>query len=154
MAVYTRFVKNLDGKSNSVELSFPVANGVTVTVGDLVYFSSGSITSAASSTAHLIGMAQGTVTGNVGLTNKVSVLIDDSAVYLMKNDNIGTTFASTHVGQYFSLIGATGAQLIDTSTVSTTVLQMLCIEYNPQVQPVTTDTTYGLFVIALHAARG
>jgi hypothetical protein len=154
MAAYSRFVKNLDGKSNSVELSFIVANGVTVTQGDMVYFSSGTVTSAASSTAHLIGMANGTATGNAGGTIKVSVLVDDSAVYLMKNDNLVTTFASTHVGQYFSLIGATGAQLIDTSTVSTTVLQMLCIEYNPQIDPVRTDLTYGLFVIALHAARG
>lgn len=154
MSVYTRFVKNLDGRSNSVELSFPVANGVTVTAGDFVYFSSGRITSATiTGDVRLIGQVQETKTGNSAGTAKALVLVDPNAVYLMQNDNLVTTFAASHVGQYFDLIGATGAQLVDTSTVSATTGVVLCLEYNPQIAPVQTDLTYGLFMVVEHAAR-
>ena len=151
MAIYTRFVKNLDGKSNSVELSFPVASGVTVTAGDFVYFASGRITSATVAGARLIGQVQQTATGNAGGTVYALVLVDDSAVYLVKNDNDSGTFAVTHVGQYFDLIGATGAELVDTSSASATTGQLLCLEFNPQIPGVASDTTYGLFKIAEHA---
>ncbi len=152
MALQPRFVKNLDGRSNAVELSFPVASGVTVTAGDLVYFASGRVTSATITGARLIGQAQSTATGNAGGSVTVLVLVDDSAVFLISNDNIGTTFAASHVGQYFDLIGATGAQLVDTSTVSATTGQLLCLEYNPKIEPVKSDLTYGLFKIAEHAS--
>jgi hypothetical protein len=44
------------------------------------------------------------------------------------------------------LIGGTGAQLVDTSTAGTTG-QLVCLEYNPQIDPVKEDTSYGLFMI-------
>lgn len=151
MAAYTRYLGTVDGKTNAATLLLPVTSGVTVTAGDMVYWSSGRVTSATVAQARLIGQAQSTVTGNAGGTNKVLVIIEPQAKYLMANDNIGTTFAATHVGTYFDLIGATGAQLVDTSTTSATLGQVICLEYNPQIDPVKTDTTYGIFKIVMSA---
>lgn len=151
MASQPRFLGNIDGKSNAVTMELPVASAVTVTAGDFVYFSSGRITSASVAGARILGQVQSTATGNAGGTVKALVIVDPEAKYLCANDNIGTTFAATHVGTYFDLIGATGAQLIDTSTTSATVGTMLCLEYNPAIDPVRTDLTYGIFKIAEHA---
>lgn len=151
MAKYTTIIGNADGNSNYATLELPVANGVTVTQGDMVYFSSGRITSATVAGARLVGQVQSTATGNSAGTVKALVVVDPETRYLMQNDNVGTTFAASHVGQYFALIGATGAQLVDTSTVTTTTGAMMCLEYNPQLDPVKTDTTYGVFKIVNHA---
>lgn len=143
-----KILGNLDGGTNFAQYSFPVASGVTVTAGDFVYFSSGRITSATiTGDARPVGLVTETATGNAAGTVKASVVIDDDVRYLLQNDNIGTTFAATHVGQYFDLIGATGAQLVDTSTVSATTGILLCLEYNPQIDPVKSDLTYGVFVL-------
>lgn len=142
---------NLDGSpTNYATRAFPVASGVTVTAGDFVYFSSGRITSATVAGARLIGVSVETATGNAGGTVTALVNVEPKALYLVKNDNIGTTFAATHVGTNFDLIGATGAQLVDTSTTGTTG-SLICVEYNPQVDPVKSDTTYGIFMIAENA---
>lgn len=143
---------NVEGGTNFASYAFPVANGVTVTAGDFVYFSSGRITSATVAGARPIGMVQETATGNSSGSVSALTIIDDDVKYLLQNDNIGTTFAATHVGQYFDLIGATGAELVDTSTVSTTLGTVLCLEYNPQIDPVKTDTTYGVFCL-VNSAR-
>jgi hypothetical protein len=148
-----RILGTFDGKTNYATLSLPVASGVTVTKDDLVYFSSGRITSASVAGARCIGVVQETATGNAGGTVKALVAIEPNLKLLAKNDNIGTTFAATHVGQYFDVIGATGAQLVDTSTVSATTNQLLCLEYNPQIDPYRSDTTVGVFVIAEHASH-
>jgi hypothetical protein len=138
---------SIDGDSNYATYSFPVASGVTVTAGDFVYFASGRITSATVAGARIVGMVLETATGNAGGTVSALVCIDDEMRYLLKNDNIGTTFAATLVGSNFDLIGATGAQLVDTSTTSTTG-SLVCLEYNPQIDPVKSDTTYGVFLVA------
>jgi hypothetical protein len=135
-----------DGTTNFANYSFPVASGVTVTAGDFVYFTSGRITSATIAGALAIGMVLETATGDAAGTVKASVCIDPLMRYLLQNDNLVTTFAATHVGTKFDLIGATGAQLVDTSTTSTTG-QLLCLEYNPQIDPVKSDTTYGVFLL-------
>lgn len=137
----------LDGKTNFATRDFPVGSGVTVTAGDFVYFSSGRITSATVAGARLIGMVLETKTGNAGGTVLAKVCVDPWVLYLLKNDNLVTTFDATLVGSNFDLIGATGAQLVDTSTTSTTG-SLVCIEYNPQIDPVKADTTYGLFMIS------
>lgn len=142
-----KILGNMTGGTNFAQYQFIVASGVTVTVGDFVYFSSGRITSATIAGARPVGMVTETATGNAGGTVKANVTIDENLRYLLQNDNIGTTFAATHVGQYFDLIGATGAQLVDTSTVSTTTGTVLCLEYNPQIDPVKTDLTYGVFLL-------
>jgi len=136
----------LDGRSNFSQHTFVVTNGVTITAGDFVYFDgSGRVTNSSVATQLLVGMALQTVTGTTG-TVAVQVCIDPNMTYLLKNDNSGTTFAATQVGTKFDLIGATGAQLVDTSTTGTSG-QLVCLEYNPQIDPVKGDTTYGLFMV-------
>lgn len=148
--VARRMLGRLDGNTNFSNLSFPVASGVTITAGDFVYFASGRITSATVAGARCIGMAQETATGDAAGTVKALVCVDLTMRYLLQNDNIGTTFAASHVGTNFDLIGNTGAQLVDTSTTGTTG-QLVCIEYNPQIDPVKSDTTYGVFMLAENA---
>jgi len=141
---------NWDNTSNSASMTLPVASGVTVTKGDFVYFASGRITSATVAGARLLGVVDETATGNAGGTVKALVLVDQNGRYLVDNDNIGTTFDASHVGTYFDLVGATGAQLVDTSTTGATG-SLVCLEYNPQIDPVKSDTSYGVFAIAEHA---
>ena len=147
-----RPIGRFDCNTNFATASFPVASGVTVTEGDFVYFSSGRITSASVAGARLIGQVTATATGNAGGTVKALVIVDPAMRYLVDNDNVGTTFAASHVGTYFDLTGATGAQLVDTSTTTTTG-SLLCLEYNPSIDPVSTDTSWGIFMIAEHATK-
>ncbi len=146
-----RCLGTVNGKTDYSTASFKVASGVTVTEGDFVYFASGRITSASIAGQKLIGVVQETATGNAGGTVEALVIVDPDAVYLVDNDNDSTTFAASHVGTYFDLIGATGAQLVDTSSTDAQSGQLLCLEYNPQVDPVKTDTSQGKFKIAEHA---
>jgi hypothetical protein len=151
MAVNAVPLGRIDGNSNWSTLELPVASGVTVTKNDFVYFASGRITSASVATQPLIGQVQETATGDAGGTVKALVIVDPTMRYIVDNDNDSTTFAAAHVGTKFDLIGATGAQKIDTSSTSATTGQMLCLEYNPQIDPVKSDTSVGVFVIAEHA---
>lgn len=141
-----RMLGCFDGRTNFATYSFVIASGVTINAGDFVYFASGQITNASVPGALLVGMALETATGNAGGTVKALVCVDQDMRYLLQNDNIGTTFGLTHVGQKFDLIGAAGAQLVDTSTVGATG-QLVCLEYNPQIDPVKSDLTYGVFSV-------
>ena len=146
MAVKNRPLGRIDGHTNFASQEFIVANGVTVNEGDFVYFDGdGEITNASVAGARLVGQALQTVTGNDAL--KCNVCIDPMMRYLIDNDNVGTTFGAEHVGDYFDLIGATGAQLVDTSSSSNTTGQLVCLEYNPKVDPVAGDTSWGVFKI-------
>jgi hypothetical protein len=137
---------DMQGGTNYATYKFIVGSGVTVTAGDFVYFASGVVTNASIATQLIAGYALETATGNATGTVTVLCIIDPDVRYLLKNDNIGTTFASTHVGTKFDLIGATGAQLVDTSTTGTSG-QLVCLEYNPVIDPVSADTTYGVFKV-------
>ncbi len=144
-----RMLGRIDGHTNYATGEYIVTSGVTITAGDFVYFDgSGEITNATVAGARLVGMAIQTVTGNAASTNKCLVCIDPMMRYLVDNDNAGATFAATDVGKYFDLIGATGAQLVDTNTGSATTGQLVCLEYNPKVDPVSTDTSQGVYKIA------
>ena len=145
-----RYLGTVDGKTNALTQRLPVANGVTVTDGDFVYWSSGRITSATISGALLVGVCVETATGNSGGTVYSLVIVEPFAKYLVDNDNLVTTFAVTHVGSYFDLIGATGAQLVDTSSTSASTGQLYCMGYSPNIDPVRGDTSWGIFVIAEH----
>ena len=145
-----RKLGNIDGRSNDVTMLLKVADGVTVTDGDFVYFASGRITSASIAGQPLIGVVQETAVGNTAGTVEALVNVDQTSKWLVDNDNVGTTFAASHVGTKFDLIGATGAQLSDTSSTSATTGQLFCVEYNPQVDPVKTDVSQGAFVISEH----
>lgn len=142
-----KILGNVDGGSNFAQYSFPVASAVTVTAGDLVYFSNGRITSATiTGDSRPIGMVTETATGNSAGTVVASVVIDDAVRYLLQSDGSGT-FDATSVGKYFDLTGATGAQKVLGSSSSATTGVLLCLEYNPQIDPVKSDTTYGVFVL-------
>jgi hypothetical protein len=143
--------------ATAVTKEYPVASGVTVTDGDFVYLSSGRVTSASIPGVALLGQVVGkassdpsdhsttlSATGNAGGTVKVLVIVEPNAKYVMENDNVGTTFAVTHIGQCFDLTGATGAQLVDTSTAGTTgQLQCISFGYNG-------DSTKGIYIINEH----
>ena len=146
MAVKNRPLGRIDGHTNFATYEFIVANGVTVNAGDFVYFDGdGEITNASIGASRLVGMALQTVSGNDAL--KCLVCIDPMMRYLVDNDNDSSTFTAANVGDYFDLIGAAGAQLVDTSSTSNTTGQLVCLEYNPQVDPVKADTSFGVFKI-------
>ena len=148
MAVQVQLLGRTDGNTNFSVYSFPITSGVTVTKGDFVYADgSGRITNSSIGGALLVGNAMQTATGNAGGTVKAQVCVDPEMRYLLDNDNDSATFAATDVLKYFDLIGATGAQLVDTSTGSGTTGQLLCLEFNPQISPVETDTSVGIFKI-------
>ena len=149
MAVTARLIGNVDGKSNSVTLQLPVANGVTVTAGDFVYFASGKISSATiTGDVRLIGQVQGTATGNATGTVKALVVVDPMAKYLIQADQALT---ASNLGQYMDLTGASGAQKVLASTASATTGVMVCIDTAPGISPVASDTTYGVYKIVEHA---
>lgn len=80
------------------------------------------------------------------------VLRGDRMQFIMDNDNTGTTFAASHIGGRFDGGGATGAQVIDTSTIAQTGTgdtgQFLAIDYNPQGFGYDSDTSLGIFAVA------
>lgn len=93
--------------------------------------------------------------GNAGGTVKAVVNTDPTLEFLMDNDNDTTTFGATHRGKYFSGVGGTGAQQVDTSTQTATRadLPYKCLEYNPQGYEdgaFDTDTSIGLFGFWAH----
>jgi hypothetical protein len=148
-----RYVGSLNANQEQVFKTLPVANGVTVTAGDFVYLTSGRVSSASPAGIRLLGVAQSTVTGNSGGTNTVLVDVTPSALYAVDNDNVGTTYAASHVGTYFDIVGATGAQLADTSTTSGSSGQLMAWEYSPS-SPYTygdTDHSVGIFSISENA---
>lgn len=72
---------------------------------------------------------------------------------LMDNDNVGTTFALTHVGARFDMTGATGAMVVDTSTAAQVggggeTGQLFCLGYNPKGFGMDSDTSIGLYQVA------
>lgn len=158
MAVLTEYLGRDEGHTNNVTREYAVANGATVYDGEHVYLSGDRVTSASIAGKRLLGTVvggdtqnldrsySGSATGNAGGTVKVLVNIERDARYLMKSDNVGTTLAASHVGQYFDLVGNPGSQLIDSSTVSATSGQMVLIQFNPGIRG--TDSTYGIFRMA------
>lgn len=139
------------GGANFANYSFIVANGVTVTAGDFVYLTSGKLSSATiTGDSRPIGMVVETATGNAAGTVKALVCIDDDVRYLLQSDGSGT-FDATSVGKYFDLTGATGAQKVLGSSSSATTGLVICLEYNPVIDPVSADTTYGVFALVENA---
>lgn len=152
------YVGNATGHANAVTKEYPVANGVTVNDGDFVYLTSGRVTSASIAGVTLLGQVVGknsddpsafqtttlSATGNSAGTVKVLVIVEPNAKYVMENDNVGTTFAASHVGQCFDVTGSTGAQLVDTSTAGTTG-QLECIGFGYGG-----DNTKGIYIINEH----
>lgn len=149
MAVQAQLLGRADGNTNFATQPIAVANGVTITKGDFVYFASGFLTNSSVLGKKLIGMALETQTGNSAGTVKCLVCVDPTMRYLIDGDEIAQALGTSLRGTYFDVDGTTGAQLIDTSSTSTTG-QFLLLENNPQVDPVRLDTSVGLYVIAEH----
>lgn len=152
-----RWIGDATSNATGVTKEYPVANGVTVTAGDFVYLASGRVTNASIAGTTLLGMVSGkqsnrmddhsetlTATGDSAGTVKVLVIVEPNAKYVVEVDNVGTTFAASHVGQCFDLTGTTGEQLVDTSTVGTDG-QLECIEFGYKG-----NETLGVFIINEH----
>lgn len=157
MANSAQYIGSAVSGATAVTKEYPVANGVTVYDGDYVYLTSGRVTSATIAGVTLLGMVVGqdsaavsthtesySATGNSAGTVKVLVIVEPNAKYVATNDNVGTTFAASHVGTCFDLIGNAGSQLVDTSTTGTTG-QLECIGYSYNG-----DNTKGVFIINEH----
>jgi len=146
-----QYVGSLNANQEQVFKTLPVANSVTVTAGDFVYLTSGRVTSASIDGKRLVGVAQSTVTGNSGGTNTVLVDVTPNALYAVDNDNVGTTYAASLVGTHFDVTGATGAQLVDTSTTANAATggQLLAVEYAPKSPYTTGDTDFSVGVFAI-----
>jgi len=149
-----KYVGTIDNKNvPALTRKFPITASEVITKGDALTLTSGKLDSGTQvSTAKIIGIANENVTGNSGGTNFCEVIVARPGdLYIADNDNVGTTFAATHVGTYFDVLSAaTGAQQIDTSSTGTTG-QFLCIEYNPQQYNggiYDSDTSIGLFTPA------
>jgi hypothetical protein len=119
------------GARGALTRKFLVGSGTTITKGDCVSLSSGYLIVATSGTK-IVGVANATVVGAATNLTSCEVIVDPYALYLITNDNVGTTFSQAYVGYYFMLTGTTGAQLMDTSTDSTTTGQLVAVQYNPQ----------------------
>jgi len=160
MAVTNQYLGRAQGGTNSVTSEYAVTNGSVVYNDEYVYLdANGRVTSDSIAGKRLLGTVEGrsdadfiagrttalSHTGNAAGTVKVLVRIEKDARYLLKGDNIGTTLAVTHQGQYFDLIGNPGSQLVDTSTVTTTG-QLVLEKFNPGIRG--TDSTYGIYRIA------
>lgn len=148
MALKNKPLGRLDGNTNWATQEFVIDSGVTINDGDFVYFNgTGEITNASVATQRIVGMALETATGNSGSTVKALICIDPTMRYLVDNDLDSATFTAANVGDNFDLIGAAGAQLVDTSSQGTSG-SLVCTEHNPQIDPVKADTSWGVFVIA------
>lgn len=157
MANTAKYIGSAVSNAVPVTKEYAVASGVTVYDGDFVYLASGRVTSASIAGVTLLGQVVGqnsarpdvhtesySATGDSTGTVKVLVVVEPNAKYAMLNDNLVTTFAASHVGTCFDLIGSAGSQLIDTSTTGTTG-QFECIGYGYNG-----DNTYGTFIINEH----
>jgi len=119
-----------------VTKELPVANGVSVSNGDLVYFASGRVTNATIAGATLLGVVQGgasndpsvvtnsqgsavAATGDSAGTVTVLVIVDPSVKVLMP------TNAAATVGARYNVSGATGAQTVNVSGGAGTQVEVI-----------------------------
>lgn len=146
-------IGRIDGHTNYASKDFVVASGVTINAGDFVYFSSGTVTNASVNGARLVGMAEGTVTGNSTGTKTITVCIDPNMQYLIKSTTslAITNGTNSYVGQYFDITGATGAETV--SATGTTLGAFVLVAVPGQTgYPSTgiaglTANVYGIFVL-------
>lgn len=75
------------------------------------------------------------------------VNITPKMLVIMDNDLDSDTFAATDELQFADIIGATGAQQVDTSSHSATVAQLMCLGYNPKGYGLDSDTSIGLYLV-------
>ncbi len=145
MAAYIRPLGSVFGKYNGVTEDFLVPNGTTVTGGDFVQFDGlGNVIPA--TTGRIVGTAQSTVVGDGTKVVKVTV-----APYLKFLVQASAAIASTNVGRYYNLTGATGVQQLNQASPSSSNGQFLLLQVNPTIDPVRTDTTWNVVSVAQSA---
>lgn len=125
-----------------------VVAGGTVAAKDLVTLKTDGQAEVTAGGAPIFGQALNAATSGGDLY----VLRGSRMQFIMDNDNVGTTFAASHVGARFDTTGGTGAQVVDTSTVAqvgdgTDTGQLLCIAYNPKGFGYDSDTSLGIFEV-------
>lgn len=157
MPRYNEYMGEEAGVSKSTSREYAVADGVTVTSGDLVYLDGGRVTNASIAGKRLLGQVQGgdtqdldrdyslTAVGDSDGTVKVLVNTEIESRYLMESDEDTSTLAAADVGELFDLIGATGVQKVDSSSAGATG-QVRLIERATGVRG--GDATHGIFAIA------
>jgi len=136
-----RVIKSLSG-GDRVFMTFNA--GGTFAAGDFVKFDDSGEIVVATAGAGILGVA---MEAGVDGTDGVSVDVTSDMVVLMDNDNAADTFVSTDVGLCGDFTGGTGAMVMDTSSLSSTVAGLRCIAYNPQGYGSDSDTSVGLFYV-------
>lgn len=139
------------GSAFDADFIRPFLSAATITKNDIVNLTSAGELDVAGAGERILGVALEAATSS---STDVQVNYSPFLTIVMDNDNDSATFAAADVGSFFDIIGATGAQLIDTSskvdgTVTTNSAQMACIAYNPQGirDDLNSDTSVGLFQI-------
>jgi len=131
------------------------ASAVTLATGDLVNVQNGAL-QIADAGERIAGQILESATS---ATTDAQVNITPGLVVVMDNDNVSATFSATSVGEYFDIAGATGAQVIDTSSTvapetTSNSAQMVCLEFNPQGVGFDDDLSIGTFMIKEHQYFG
>lgn len=117
--------------------------GGTFTKFDLVKLVSGELVVATAGDTVLGVSNEDATSASVG----VQVNVTPGLEVIMDNDNVGTTFDATLVGTSFDITGATGAQVVDTSTTGATG-QLYCWDFNPKGFGFDTDTSMGRYSLS------
>jgi hypothetical protein len=146
-----RYIGNLNGGTSPITKRFLIKASEVITKGDWITVdgATGKVDVAAADEP-LLGVANETVTGNAGGTNKVEIILAmPGTLFIMDNDNVAETFAQDDVGEWHAITGTTGAQQVDTNAdaaaPSSSANQVLCLEYNPQGHGLDSDTSIGLY---------
>lgn len=136
-----------------VTKEYPVANGVTVTDGDFVYWAGGRVTNATVAGATLLGIVQGgqsndvsvvtsalgspvAATGNSAGTVTVLVIVDPNVKVLMSYNQ------APALGARYNISGATGAQTVNVTGGAGTQVECILVNYK--------STGLGLFIPQKH----
>lgn len=138
-----RVIKSLAGQDR-IHMEFNAAG--TFAANDFVMLdgSTGEVVVATAGSS-ILGVAKEAATN---ASTGVLVDITPNMVVLMDNDNDTETFAATHIGEWGDFTGGTGAMLVNSNTLSTTVAQLQALVYNPKGYGYDSDTSIGLFYVA------
>jgi len=137
-----RVIKSLFG-GDRVHLTFNA--GGTFAANDFVKFDDSGEIVVGTAAAGILGVAKEAGTST---TDDVSVDVTPGMIVLMDNDlDTDTEFAAADIGLCGDFTGGTGAMLVDTSSLSSTIAGLRCLKNNPQGYGLDSDTSIGLFFV-------
>lgn len=136
-----RVIKSLMGVDR-VHMEFN--GGGTFAAQDFVKFDDSGEVVVGTAGAGILGVAK-----EAGTSSTDNILIDvtPGMIVLMDNDQDSDTFAVTDVGLCGDFVGGTGAMLVNTDTLSSTIAGLRCVAYNPKGYGYDSDTSIGLFYV-------